>query len=149
MLLSSRDANNRPKPFKSGAKKFEGNANSLRILSRVITLILSPIIEQSCTEKYLIKLHEVGEIITAPDLSITEIDTVMAPINSDYLDLRADAVMLLGMPKPRPKHHFISHYCSLFKSVGPLINVWAMRLESKHAYFKEVTRTARTSRISL
>ena len=87
VLLSSRDANNRPKPFKSGAKKFEGNANSLRILSRVITLILSPIIEQSCTEKYLIKLHEVGEIITAPVLSITEIDTVMAPINSDYLDL--------------------------------------------------------------
>jgi hypothetical protein len=141
--LSSRDAKNRPKPFKKGANKYEGNAGSLRVLSRILTLILSPVLEDSCIEEYLIKLHEVGEIITAPVLSITEIDVTMDQIIKEYLDLRAGAVEALGMPNPRPKHHFISHYPRSYKNTGPLICTWAMRLESKHTYFKGVVRAAK------
>ena len=141
--LSSRDAKNRPKPFKKGADKYEGNAGSLRVLSRILTTILSSVLEDSCTEEYLIKLHELGEIITAPSLTITEIEVTMTQIITEYLDLRAGAVEALGMPNARPKHHFLYHYPRAYRNLGPLIYVWAMRLESKHTFFKGVVRAAK------
>ena len=141
--LSKRDARNRPKNFKKGANKYEGNAGSLRVLSRILTLILSSILEASVTEKFLIKLHEVGEIITAPALTVFDIETTMKQIISEYLDLRVEAVETLGMSNPRPKHHFLSHYHTSFRNSGPLISVWGMRMESKHTYMKSVIRAAK------
>ena len=122
--LSTRDAKNRPKKFKKGPKKYEGNAGSLRVLSRILTMILAPVLELSSTEKFLIKLHEVGEIITAPMLTKFEIEVTMTQILTDYLDLRVEAVDTLSMPNPRPKHHFIGHYARSYMNTGPLINVW-------------------------
>ena len=141
--LSARDAKNRPKNFKKGAKKYEGNAGSLRVLSRILTFILSSVLEESCTEKFLIKLHEVGEIITAPVLTVTEVEVVMTQIITEYLDLRIEGIETLGMANPRPKHHFLSHYPAAFKNVGPLISVWGMRMESKHVFLKGVIRAAK------
>ena len=88
--LSERDAKNRPKNFKIRSKnsKYEGNAGSLRVLSRVLTTVLSEVLENSLTQQYFIKLHEVGEIIIAPSLTIYEIEHVMTDIVEDYLDLR-------------------------------------------------------------
>lgn len=34
-----------------------------------------------------------------------------------------------------PKHHFITHYPSVMKKLGPLIHTWAMRYEAKHREF--------------
>ena len=141
--LSARDAKNRPKNFKKGANKYEGNAGSLRVLSRILTLILSPLLSESSTEKYLIKLHEVGEIITAPALTTFDIEITMKQIISEYLDLRVEAVEGLGMPNPRPKHHYLSHYDRSFRNSGPLISCWGMRMESKHTYMKSVIRAAK------
>lgn len=38
----------------------------------------------------------------------------------------------------RPKHHYIEHYPHLTKVFGPLIEVWTMRFEGKHKFFKKV-----------
>ena len=143
LKLSRRDAYNRPKKFKKGAKKYEGNAGSLRILSRYLTLILAPLLDTSLTGKYLIKLHELGEIITAPVLTYHDIWETMARIIREYLDLRVEAIECLGMCKARPKHHYLSHYPRAYMNAGPLINVWGMRMESKHTYFKGVIRVAK------
>ena len=109
--LSSRDAKNRPKFFKKRARnsKYEGNAGSLRVLSRILTTILSGILAESVTEKLVIKFHEVSEIITAPTLTVNEVDIEMDEIIMEYLDLRIEAVESMNMPNPRPKHHFSSH----------------------------------------
>ena len=40
--------------------------------------------------------------------------------------------------KLRPKHHFIEHYPQLIKTFGPLVDVWTMRFEGKHKFFKKV-----------
>ena len=143
--LSSRDAKNRPKYFKKRAlnSKYEGNAGSLRVLSRILTTVLSGILSDSATEKLLIKLHEVSEIITAPTLTVNEVDIEMDEIIMEYLDLRIEAVETMNMPNPRPKHHFLSHYPRAYRSNGPLIAIWAMRMESKHTYFKNTIRTAK------
>ena len=93
LKLNARDSNNRPKPFKKGAKKYEGNAGSLRILSRYVTLVLAPYLQESLVEKCLILLHEFSEIITAPKLSLYNIEVTMNRIVKSYLDARIKATM--------------------------------------------------------
>ena len=143
--LSERDAKNRPKNFKKISKncKYEENAGSFRVLPRVLTTALSDVLEDSGTQNYFIKLHEVGEIITAPSLTVYEIENTMTEIITDYLDLRRDGIETLEMSRPRPKHHFLSHYPRMFLNNGPLIKVWAMRMEQKHTFHKSVLRTAK------
>ena len=144
--LSERDARNRPNPFKHRAKnsKYEGSAGQLRVLSRIMTVVLSPIIDQSEEAgKMIIKLQEVAEIVTAPKLTLDEIEQNMTEIIESYLDMRISAISSLDMPNTRPKHHYLSHYPECFKNYGPLISVWAMRMESKHTYFKSVLRASK------
>lgn len=45
--------------------------------------------------------------------------------------------------KLRPKHHYIEHYPQLIKKFGPLSDVWTMRFEGKHKFFKDVLRHTR------
>lgn len=42
----------------------------------------------------------------------------------------------------RPKHHFLEHYPDLIRRFGPLVNVWTMRFEAKHRFFKRAVRDA-------
>lgn len=44
--------------------------------------------------------------------------------------------------KLRPKHHHIEHYPQLMRMYGPLRNVWTIRFEGKHKFFKKVIRDA-------
>ena len=103
--LSERDARNRPNPFKNRAKnsKYEGSAGQLRVLSRILTVILSHIIDESeVAGKMLIKLQEVSEIVTAPKLTLSEIELDMTEIIETYLDMRISAISSLDMPNIRP-----------------------------------------------
>ena len=143
VVLSARDNNNRPREFKTRKKnqKFEGNAGSLRVLGRILPLVLSEVIDNSLVGQLLIKLFEVSELITALKLTVYEVSNVMKPTIISFLDLRVDAIEEVGMDKLRPKHHYLSHYASLYKFYGPLIHLWALRMESKHQFFKNVIRT--------
>ena len=107
--LNERDSRNRPNFFKTRKRnsKYEGSSGQLRVLSRIMTLILSDVIDQSDTGKMIIKLQEVAEIVTAPKLSKQEIEYEMTEMLESYLDLRISAISTLNMPSPRPKHHFL------------------------------------------
>lgn len=39
-----------------------------------------------------------------------------------------------------PKHHFMTHYSTVIKKMGPLIHMWMMRMESKHKIFTDMAR---------
>lgn len=144
-LLSSRDSNNRPREFKTRKKnsKYEGNAGSLRVLGRIITTLLSDVLEESQVGALIVKLRDVSEIITAPKLTKYEIDNILHFTVMEYLDLRTEAIENLGMGTMKPKHHFMSHYSKLYMMHGPLIHLWAMRMESKHQYMKNCVRTSK------
>ena len=143
--LSERDSKNRPKEFKTRKKnsKYEGNAGSLRVLSRILTIVLSGVLEQSNVGDLIIKLQEVSELITAPKLTVYEIDNIFHDTVVEYLDMRVAAIEELGMSTIKPKHHFLSHYSKLYKYQGPLIQLWAMRMESKHTFMKNCLRTSK------
>lgn len=38
----------------------------------------------------------------------------------------------------RPKHHFVDHYPHLIHCFGSLLELWSIRFEAKHSFFKEV-----------
>lgn len=38
----------------------------------------------------------------------------------------------------KPKHHFLVHYVGVIRSMGPVVRFWAMRMEAKHQYFKQI-----------
>lgn len=39
-----------------------------------------------------------------------------------------------------PKHHFLVHYPSAIRKIGPLIHFWGMRFEAKHRFFKDAVK---------
>ena len=132
--LSERDSRNRPNFFKTKSlnSKYEGGAGQLRVLSRIMTILLAGVIDKSeVAGDMIIKLQEVAEIVTAPQLNVHEIDYDMKEIIETYLDARISAISSIGMPRARPKHHFLAHYGECYKKYGPLISLWAMRMESK------------------
>ena len=141
--LSSRDSGNRPREFKAKRTKYEGNAGSLRVLSRIVTMLLTDILDDSRVGSLIVKLHEVSDLVTAPRLTIHEIENILHFTIIEYLDLRALAIDELGMETMKPKHHYMAHYSKLYKFHGPLIHLWAMRMESKHQFFKNCIRTSK------
>ena len=144
--LSIRDSRNRPNLFKTRSldSKYEGGSGQLRVLSRIITIILADVIDKSeIVGGMIIKLQEVAEIVTAPQLNVQEIDYEMKEIIETYLDSRISAMSTIGMPRARPKHHFLAHYGECYKKYGPLISLWAMRMESKHTYFKGLIKASK------
>ena len=133
VILSERDSKNRPREFKTRKKgsKYEGNAGSIRVLSRIVTLILTSYLDQSSVGEHIVKLQEVSELITAPKLSKYEIENKLYYTVIEYLEMRVAAIEELGMDNVKPKHHFLSHYSELYGSCGPLIFLWAMRMEAR------------------
>lgn len=92
--LTSTDAKNRPREFKTRKKgsKYEGSAGSQRVLSRIVTMLLSHVIEESSVGDLIVKLVEVSELITAPRLTRDEIDTTLHFTIMEYLEMRRGPV---------------------------------------------------------
>ena len=76
-MLSSRDSGNRPKEFRPRKNKYEGNAGSLRVLGRILPMLLSNLLDESRVGHLIVKLQEVSELITAPKLTLYEIDKIL------------------------------------------------------------------------
>lgn len=49
----------------------------------------------------------------------------------------------------RPEHHFIEHYSQMIKAFGPLSDVWTMRFEGKHKFFKQAIHNFRNVALTL
>ena len=143
--LSQRDSKNRPKEFKTRKKgaKYEGNAGSIRVLSRIVTMILSDCLDMSDVGEHIVKLQEVSEMITAPKLTRYEVENKLFYTVIEYLEMRSAGIEKLGMETMKPKHHYLSHYSEFYLSFGPLIFLWAMRMEAKHTFMKNCIRTSK------
>ncbi len=46
----------------------------------------------------------------------------------------------------RPKQHFLEHYPYLIRCFGPLVDLWTMRFEAKHSFFKKVVHETQNFR---
>lgn len=46
----------------------------------------------------------------------------------------------------KPKHHFMTHYAHIIRSVGPLVHMSTMRYETKHKEFTQIAKTTNNFR---
>ena len=84
----------------------------------------------------MLLLRKITELIVAPSLSknaIIQLDYLV----KEYLSLRSTEFPRVPL---RPKHHYMLHYAWTILQFGPVSHCSTLRFESKHSYFKRVTR---------
>ena len=128
---SKTEARSKPVLLRLGATKLGGNASQNWCLLRLFPLLIYGKIEDTEDEVWvlLLKLRSIVEGVCAPCIDSDGIAMISRDIQ-DYFDLYRSC---FPNSKILPKHHYIMQF-------GPLINVWTLRFESKHSYFKEVLR---------
>lgn len=76
-------------------------------------------------------LHEIITIVTSTTVQ-KEIHILLSDLITNHHQLY---LQLFQLPL-RPKHHHMIHYSKVIEQIGPLINIWSMRFESKHRELK-------------
>lgn len=55
----------------------------------------------------------------------------------EYIDMRQKLFVNGNL---KPKHHYITHYAEPILKLEPLRQLWTLRFESKHRYFKNIVK---------
>ncbi|KYN20118.1 hypothetical protein ALC57_07546 [Trachymyrmex cornetzi] len=74
-----------------------------------------------------IRLVQILDIVTAPFVD-KDLTTYLATLIAEHHELYCK----LFSKTLKPKYHFMIHYPRIMNLIGPLINVWSMRMEGKH-----------------
>lgn len=86
--------------------------------------------------KLILLIRQVCNYVSALKLSINQI-AYFRTIIKDYIELR---IKLFPNEKLRPKHHYITHYPYMIKTLGPARHYSTLMFERKHRYFKNIMR---------
>ena len=78
-------------------------------------------------------LSDITEIFFASVVSLETIAQLKQNV-AEYLRLLKE---LFPEQPFTPKQHYLVHFPKVLLLLGPLINLWAMRFEAKHQYFKD------------
>lgn len=92
---------------------------------------------------YYLLLLEITNILTSQTFTYELLDylqSIISEHHQQYLNLFQSTL--------KPKHHFLLHYPTIIKKIGPPILVSAFKYESKHKELKKVCQSI-TSRIDL
>ena len=142
----SYEQTNKPQsvPTSNKSGKLKGKAVSQWVHIRNWPLIVKKfIVDKDDSALALgLKLHELTERITAAEYYQYEID-LLDEVVIEYLDMRKK--IRIDYPeffkRPKPKHHFLSHYSECVNIFGPPITYWTGRFESKHRISKEIPKS--------
>lgn len=107
-------------------------AESLFFVKYLPTIIGEHVPEEDETWSLYIKLREIVQITTSPIISeetFMELETIITEHHRLYNKFFGDL---------KPKFHNLLHYVRVMKNNGPLINLSAMRFESKHTEIKAI-----------
>nr|XP_055032090.1 uncharacterized protein LOC129420928 isoform X1 [Misgurnus anguillicaudatus] len=136
------DRTDQPQPIpQSYTKKttIGGNGHENLTLLRLLPLLIGhTIAENDHTWEILMLLKDIVEL----SLSIKFADDTVEFLNCKISEHRALLQEVFPDFVLRPKHHYIEHYPQLIRMYGPLRNLWTMRFEGKHKFFKKVIRDA-------
>jgi len=93
--------------------------------------------------KFLLNLIQIIDLLLLSTFDIPVLFKLQKCIeyhNLKYVELFNDNL--------KPKHHFLTHYCSIIKKSGPLKFIWSYNFESKHKQLKSYTKNT-NSRINV
>ncbi|XP_065653377.1 uncharacterized protein LOC136080528 [Hydra vulgaris] len=135
--FDSSDRNSRPTTFVS-FQRLKMTASECWCLIRNIPFIIGHKFPRD--EPYwnlLLLLMDILDIVFAPKVNVglaSYLSHLIAEHHQSYLQL---------FPHKRltPKHHFLVHYPTALLKCGPPCRYWCMRFESRHNFFKQVSRS--------
>jgi len=134
------DKTNRPQPIpKAFATKrtIGGNGHENWTLLRLLPLLIGDDIpEGDSSWEILMLLKDIVELAVASKHTEESIDFLRSKIK-EHRELLQSTFPGFTL---KPKHHFVEHYPQMIKAFGPLSDVWTMRFEGKHKFFKKVIR---------
>ncbi len=140
------DKTDQPQPITKGFSTkgtIGGNAHENWCLIRLLPFLVGQYVppgEKAWEVLMLVK--DIVELVVAPrftDETLYFLECKLAE-HSELLQSTFPELRL------RPKHQYIEHYPQLIKAFGPLCDVWTMRFEGKHKFFKKVIRDAQNYR---
>ncbi len=140
------DKTNQPKPIPKGLSTkgtIGGNAHENWCLIRLFPFLIGQYVppgERGWEVLMLVK--DIVELIVTPRFT----EETLYFLESKLAEHRELLQSTFPGFRLRPKHHYIEHYPQLIKAFGPLCDVWTMRFESKHKFFKKVIRDAQNYR---
>lgn len=110
--------------------------NSIQTLCLVknIPLLLGDIIPAENEHWHLLLLLlQIMNIVFSPSLTVG-MTVYLKHLIADHHRLFK---VLYPLRNLLPKHHFMIHYPSIIRKVGPLLYLWSMRFEAKHKMLKD------------
>lgn len=136
------DRTDQPQPIPQSfatKKTIGGNGHENWALLRLLPLLIGHKVgENEHTWEELMLLKDIVEL----SMSVQFTDDTLEFFNCKISEHRALIQKVFSNFVLRPKHHYIEHYPQLVIMYGPLRNLWTMRFEGKHTFFKRVIRDA-------
>ena len=119
--------------FEKGTFGGNGHENWM-LLCLLPFIIVHKIPEHEPAWEILMDLKEIVDISVSNRLS----NEALCYLSCKLLDHHKLLTSTFPDFRLRPKHHFIEHSPHLFRCFGPLVELWTMRFEAKHSFFKKV-----------
>ena len=132
---------NKPVPLTdiSLQKSIVGSASQKWCLFRLLPILMAHRVPPGCAywNVYLLS-REIVEIIFASQIRKDDLSYLKICIE----DFLTELTNVFGNVLT-PKCHYLIHYPRLIAMYGPLSLLWCMRYESKHQYFKEISKNGK------
>ncbi|PIK38618.1 hypothetical protein BSL78_24528, partial [Apostichopus japonicus] len=139
----STEKSNKPSPIKlhSHGNSIGQKAMQSWCLIRHLPLIIEHRLQERDMPYFelLLKLLDCMDIFFSPKVTrglIAQLSILIEEHHSKFREVFPARSLI-------PKHHFMVHYPTCLREVGPLIHVWCMRYEAKHDYFCEIADNCR------
>lgn len=117
----------------------------ITLITNLPLMIGDLIPENDSVWEYVITLVELSDLLLLNELSRTQCELIGSLIHRHH-----ELYIQLFDKNLKPKHHFMTHYASVIKIVGPLKHIWSMRLEAFHKILKNISNaTASRKNIAL
>lgn len=122
----------------NGGSKLSGQAIQNWNFFRLLPVLIGDKVQSPEDELWqlTLQLKDIVDLICAQRISMSQV-AYLETIFQEYLESRKS---LFPECTLKPKHHYLRHYPALVLKFGPLIQLWTMRFESKHSYFKRCAR---------
>lgn len=120
-------------------EKLIGTASQNMFLLNIIPFIVFSKIPGLSENKYwemLLILRQICTLTMSLKISLDSV-AILGSLIKKYIQYRTD---LFENSPLKPKHHYMLHYVYYFLNFGPLRQLWTLRFESKHSYFKMCVR---------
>lgn len=134
------DKTDRPQPIVKGFDRkgtIGGNGHENWCLIRLLPLLIGHCVpEGNDAWEVLMLLKDIVALALAPRHTSVSVYILESKV-AEHRELLQSTFPSFRL---RPKHHYLERYPELIKLYGPLCEVWTMRFEGKHKFFKKVVR---------